>query len=100
MMFPWSESGQEFRNRSRLLAARDGVLGQRYPVRTERSGCLRLGGHDRLYNLEVAQHRGREDVHAGPVGKQKLRNVPSTHVGGRSKRGFEVASTPVPAGVR
>jgi len=60
---------------------------------------LRMRGEHGLDDLELAQHRRNEEVEAGAVGEQELRDVTPSHVACRAERGFPVAVAPVPGGI-
>ena len=72
---------EQLEHRSRLLAAGLGVSAQRDRVRPLRVAQLRLGGEDRAHDLDLAEHRGCEEVDPRAVREQELRDVAPAHVG-------------------
>ena len=61
---------------------------------------LRMSGEDRADDLNLAEHRGGEEVDPRPVREQQLRDVASAHVGRGTKPRLPVAAAPVPGRVR
>ena len=60
---------------------------------------LRVRGDGSLHDVEMAEHRGGENVHAGAVVEQELRDLATAGMGSRAERRLEVAAAPVPARV-
>ena len=58
-----------------------------------------MRGDGGLHDVEMAEHRGGENVHAGAVVEQELGDLAAAGVGCCAERGLEVAAAPVPAGV-
>src|SRR5262249_26763074 len=69
----------------RLLAAHLGMEMQREAVRASRVDQFRLQSEERFDSLELAQHRGAEDIEPRSLFKQNLDNVPAAHVRGPAK---------------
>ena len=69
-------------------------------MRPPRVPQLRLSGEHRANDLDLAEHRGGEDVDPRAVAEQELGDVAPSHVGGGPKARLPVAAAPVPGGIR
>src|SRR5438552_581161 len=79
-----------------MLAARLGVSDERNAVRAARLAQVRLRLEHGAHDSDLAEHRGREEVHARAMLEQVFRDVAAADMCRGAEAGLPVACAPVP----
>src|SRR4030095_5258000 len=88
------ERFQKIKNLFCGLSAFLSVDDQGNTVRPRHVDDVRIGGPRRFYDVDLAEHRGGENVHPRVVLEEEFGDVAPAHVRRPTERGFEIAISP------